>query len=287
MTRVAVDGVRYEVRVGGAGPGLLLLHGFTGRGAAWGPHIHAFRRFATTIQVDLLGHGRSDAPLDPARHAVERQAADIAEIVRRVGPTPVDVLSYSFGARIALALALAAPDVVRRLILESPSAGIADPVERRQRRLADETLADEIEYDGIAPFVARWENLPLFASHAGMPPERRRRLHDERLLNRPAGLANSLRGAGQGAMTPLYDRLAEIATPTLVVCGEVDPVRSRAEEVATGIPGAALAIVPGVGHTPHLESPARFRDIVLPFMTAPEAPAPTAGQRPLARSIAE
>jgi 2-succinyl-6-hydroxy-2,4-cyclohexadiene-1-carboxylate synthase len=271
---MSVDGVRYEVRLGGSGRGLLLLHGFTGRGASWGPHISAFRQLATTIQVDLLGHGRSDAPADPARQTVERQAADMAAILRRVDATPVDVLGYSFGARVALALAVASPEVVRRLILESPSAGIADPVERRKRRLADETLADEIEYDGIAPFVALWENLPLFASHVGMPPERRRRLHDERLLNLPAGLANSLRGAGQGAMTPLYDRLGEIATPTLVVCGEVDAVRSRAEEVATGIPGAALAIVPGVGHTPHLESPARFRDIVLPFITAPEAPAP-------------
>ena len=36
MSRIVVDGAGYEVRVGGDGPPLLLLHGFTGRGASWG-----------------------------------------------------------------------------------------------------------------------------------------------------------------------------------------------------------------------------------------------------------
>jgi 2-succinyl-6-hydroxy-2,4-cyclohexadiene-1-carboxylate synthase len=276
VSLVAVDGVRYEVRVGGSGPGLLLLHGFTGRGASWGPCLPQLRRRSTTIQVDLLGHGRSDAPGDAARHAVERQAADIAEIVRSVGAGPVAVLGYSFGARIALALALESPSAVRRLILESPSAGIADPDERRARRLADDALADDIEREGVPAFVARWETLPLFATHAALPDATRRRLHAERLRNSTAGLAGSFRGAGQGAMTPLHDRLGEIGAPTLVVCGELDPVRGRAEFVAAQIPGAALAVIPAAGHTPHLESPARFQAIVLPFIVAPDTPLTTA-----------
>ena len=109
MSRVEVDGVRYEVRAGGTGPGLLLLHGFTGRSAMWAPFLPMLRRHMTTIQVDLLGHGRSDSPTDPARHAVERQAADLAAILRRprTRTGPVAVLGYSFGARVALALALA------------------------------------------------------------------------------------------------------------------------------------------------------------------------------------
>jgi 2-succinyl-6-hydroxy-2,4-cyclohexadiene-1-carboxylate synthase len=268
VSRVLVDGVRYEVRVGGSGPALLLLHGFTGRGAAWGPHLPAFRRHATTIQIDLLGHGRSDSPTDPARHAVERQAADLAEICRGVADGPVAVLGYSFGARVALALALAEPSIVSRLALESPSAGIADVAEREARRAADEILAADIERDGIPAFVDRWEALPLFATHAGLPDATLRRLHDQRLRNNPAGLAASLRGAGQGVMAPFHSRLVEVRVPTLVVCGALDPARPRAEFVAAHIPGAGLVEIPGVGHTPHLESPARFRAAVLPFLTA-------------------
>jgi len=267
MSLMAVDGVRYEVRVGGSGPGLLLLHGFTGSGAAWGPMLPALRRHATTIQVDLLGHGLSDSPTDPARHAVERQAADLVEIAGRVAAGPVDVLGYSFGARIALALAVAAPSGVRRLVLESASAGIADADERAARRRSDEALAADIEHYGIATFVDRWEALPLFASQAALPAAVRARLHQARLGNNPAGLAASLRGAGQGAMTPLHDRLRAIQVPTLVVVGADDPARARAEYVAEHISGAVLAAIPCAGHTPHLESPARFRAAVLPFIT--------------------
>jgi 2-succinyl-6-hydroxy-2,4-cyclohexadiene-1-carboxylate synthase len=274
MSRVLVDGVRYEIRVGGDGPPLLLLHGFTGRGAAWGQLLPPLRRVSTTIQVDLLGHGRSDAPADPARHAVERQAADMSEIIRRVGGGRADVLGYSFGARVALALAIGEPAGVRRLVLESPSAGFADPDERESRRAADEILAETIEQNGIPAFVASWESLGLFASQEALSEAARRRLHAQRLRNTPQGLAASLRGAGQGAMTPLHGRLAEVTSATLVVCGAVDPVRTRAELVAAGIPGARLEVIEGVGHTPHLEAPARFRAIVLPFIAAPEASLP-------------
>lgn len=273
MSLLQVDGIRYEVRLGGSGQPLLLLHGFTGRGAAWAPHLPALRRVSTTIQVDLLGHGRSDAPADPARHAAARQAADLAEILRRVAGRPADVMGYSFGARVALALAIAQPSAVRRLVLESPSAGIADPSERAARRATDETLADAIEQDGISNFLAHWESLPLFATQAALPDATRRRLHAERLRNSARGLAGSLRGAGQGAMTPLHDRLREVVAPTLVVCGALDPVRGRAEFVAARIPGARLEVVDDAGHAPHLEFPARFRALVLPFITAPEASA--------------
>jgi 2-succinyl-6-hydroxy-2,4-cyclohexadiene-1-carboxylate synthase len=245
----------------------LLIHGFTGRGAAWSPLLPALRARMTTIQVDLLGHGRSDSP-DAARHAVERQAADLAVVCRRIAARPVAVLGYSFGARIALALALTEPTAVSRLVLESPSAGIADPGERGSRRAADDRLAAEIERDGIPAFVDRWEALPLFSTLAALPPAARARLHAARLRNNPSGLAASLRGAGQGAMTPLHEELCVIRVPTLVLCGALDPARSRAESVAAGISGARLVAIPGVGHTPHLESPAAFRAAVLPFLDA-------------------
>jgi pimeloyl-ACP methyl ester carboxylesterase len=70
-------------------------------------------------------------------------------------------------------------------------------------------------------------------------------------------------------MTPLHDRLIRVQAPTLVITGEFDPVRSRSESVARGIPGATHAVIDGVGHTPHLEAPASFLYVVLPFLHAP------------------
>jgi 2-succinyl-6-hydroxy-2,4-cyclohexadiene-1-carboxylate synthase len=266
VSPVIIDGLRWEVRVRGAGRPLLLLHGFTGRGTAWGAHATAFARAFRVVTVDLPGHGRTGTG-PPERMTVERTADDLATILERVNAAPADVLGYSLGARVALRLAVAHPALVRRLVLESPSAGLATAEERAARRAADEALAARIERDGIDTFVAEWERQPVFASHASLPPARAARLRAMRLANGPRGLAASLRGAGQGAMEPLHDRLASVGAPTLVIAGALDDRgRPRAEQIARGIPGARLEIIDNAGHTPHEERPAAFRHLALDFL---------------------
>jgi 2-succinyl-6-hydroxy-2,4-cyclohexadiene-1-carboxylate synthase len=271
MSRVTIDGLRWEVRTRGAGEPLLLLHGFTGRGSSWSDHAGTFARRFRVIVVDLPGHGRS-AFAEPARLSVERTADDLAAILRRLDAVPAHVLGYSLGARTALRLAIAHPAVVRRLVLESPSAGLPTALERAERRGADEALAARLEASGIEAFIDEWERQPVFATGAALPPARAVRLRRIRLANRPAGLAASLRGAGQGTMEPVFDRLPAVSTPTLVITGGLDDRgRPRAEQVAAGIPRARLAVVDGAGHAPHLEVPETFRRLVLDFLQ--EAPA--------------
>ena len=266
MSRV-VNGLRWEVRTRGSGVPLLLLHGFTGRGSGWGTHAAAFASAFRVIVVDLPGHGRTETPTDPTRASVERTADDLAAILRRDGLAPAHVLGYSLGARIALRLAVAHPASLRRLILESPSAGLATESERRSRRAEDEARAVWLERDGVEAFVDEWEREPVFASHAALPPVPAASLRAERLRNRPAGLAASLRDAGQGSMEPLHDRLGEVAVPTLVIAGALDPAgRARAEGIVDGIPGARLEVLAGVGHTPHLETPLTFRSLAISFL---------------------
>lgn len=266
MSGMIVDGLRWEVRARGSGRPLLLLHGFTGRGTAWGSHATILARAFRLITVDLPGHGRT-ARADPDRLTVERTADDLATILHRAGAVPADMLGYSLGARIALRLAVAHPSVVGRLVLESPSAGLPTAAERAARIEADEALAARIEREGIAAFVDEWERQPIFASHAALAPARAARLRAMRLANDPRGLAASLRGAGQGAMEPLFDRLAAIAAPTLVIAGALDERGStRAGDVARRIPGARLEILPGSGHTPHEEQSGTFRHLVLDFL---------------------
>jgi 2-succinyl-6-hydroxy-2,4-cyclohexadiene-1-carboxylate synthase len=241
-----------------ARPALLLIHGFTGSGAAWADCIPAFAPWFDVIAVDLPGHG---ANLNGA--SVEATAEGLAH---RYGGLHPHVLGYSLGARVALRLAVVHPASLRRLILESPSAGLSEPEARTDRRMADDQLADDIERDGIAAFVDRWERMPIFASQAQLPEEVRARQRAIRLASSPHGLAGSLRLAGQGVMTPLHNRLASIVAPTLVIVGSLDPARARAEQVAAGIPGARLTIVVGAGHTPHLERPEAFRRLALEFL---------------------
>ncbi len=197
---------------------------------------------------------------------VERTADALDPLLERLVARPADIVGYSMGARIALRLAVAHPAAVARLVLESPSAGIADPEERAARQAADEALADRIERDGVASFVTGWERSPVFTTHAALAPDVVARQRAIRLAGDPEGLAASLRAAGQGAMEPLHGQLGGITARTLVVGGMLDVVgRPRAEEVARGIPGARLVLLDGVGHTPHLESPDAFRRLVLDF----------------------
>ncbi len=272
MTRRVVRDSHLEVRSSGIGSPVLLLHGFTGRAADWTDLAVALRRAGhRTVVVDLLGHGRSDTPADPGQYAVDRQATDLATLLRDVvGPSPADVVGYSMGARIALCLALDHPGAVRRLVLESPSAGIADPTGRAARQAADGRLADLLERDGIEPFVRVWEAQPIFASQAALPPTVRARLRVSRLANQPEALAASLRGAGQGVAPSTHARLATLQMPTLLVAGALDSIgRQRAEAMAAGIAGARLEMVGGAGHAPHLERPAAFRRLVTSFLALP------------------
>ncbi len=274
MKRVAVNGTTYAVSDLGSGPPLLLLHGFTGRASSWGPHLPAFRRRFRTIAPDLLGHGRSDAPSDPGRYALERQAADLAALLDGLHAVPANVIGYSMGGRLGLRLALDHPRAVSRLVLEGASGGIPHPARRAARRRADEALATRIERRGMPAFVDEWEAQPLFASERSLAPAVRQRRRRERLVNRAAGLAASLRGAGQGAQEPLHDRLTGLSVPVLLVIGELDPAgRERAAEIASLAPLAETEVIPGAGHAPHLERPAAFRRRVLSFL-CPSSPEP-------------
>jgi 2-succinyl-6-hydroxy-2,4-cyclohexadiene-1-carboxylate synthase len=252
---------------GTATPALLLLHGFTGAAASWSDHLHALGAGRRVLAPDLPGHGATPATATPEAMTVEATTDALAALLADRHAVPADVMGYSMGARIALRLAVAHPDVVARLVLESPSAGIADPAARAARRASDEALADRIERDGITRFVTDWERTPVLASHAALAPDVVARQRAVRLASDAHGLAQSLRAAGQGAMESLHGRLAAVAAPTLVVAGALDPIGlARAEAVATGIPGARLAVIDDAGHTPHLETPDAFRRHVLAFL---------------------
>jgi 2-succinyl-6-hydroxy-2,4-cyclohexadiene-1-carboxylate synthase len=280
LVNLEIDGLHWVVRVAGSGPALLLLHGFTGSGRSWADLMaEATAAGRTVIAPDLPGHGGTAwapadwpeagdaATRDPSRATIERTADDLPPLLRAVGQERADVVGYSMGARVALRLAIAHSACVGRLILEAPSAGIADPGERSARRAADEALAGTLERDGIVAFVGSWERTPVLAGEAHIDAVARAAVREIRLAHDPAGLAASLRGAGKGAMEPLHDRLREISSPTLVIVGAHDPVRHRAEAVAAGIPGARLAVIDGAGHAPHLEAPAAFNRLVFDFVS--------------------
>jgi 2-succinyl-6-hydroxy-2,4-cyclohexadiene-1-carboxylate synthase len=271
---IAVRGVTYGVTLHGESrtrrQTLVLLHGFTGSATIWTdllPRLEAPGR--QLIALDLLGHGRSDAPRDPARYNIEHCQEDILAILKSLDISVGEavLLGYSMGGRIALYAAFSG--YLRALILESASPGLADPVARQQRWQSDNALAARIEREGIQSFIDEWEKLPLFASQSRLPSETRRALREQRLRNREDGLANSLRGVGTGVQSALHERLGELHLPVLLLAGELDSkFRAIACQMAESLPEARLRIIPAAGHTVHVEQPALFAEAVNEFCDA-------------------
>ena len=267
MSRMDVNGIRLNVEVAGSGPPVLALHGFTGDLSTWESLVEEAQREFTIVRVDLPGHGASDSPDDPERYRMEQVADDLVAVLDRLGIQRACWLGYSMGGRTALFTVTRFPERCAALVLESASPGIGDPQGRSERQEQDQRLARFIEERGIEAFVDHWERQPLFATHSRLPEETRRALREQRLSNDPHGLANSLRGAGAGAQPPVDEHLPRLIMPVLCIVGEEEAkFRPIGEEMCQHLPNSRLAVMKGVGHTPHLERPQQFNGVVLSFL---------------------
>jgi 2-succinyl-6-hydroxy-2,4-cyclohexadiene-1-carboxylate synthase len=227
------------------------------------PCFDAYR----TVRVDLIGHGKSDSPPDPARYTMAHAVEDVMALLHHLDIEETALVGYSLGGRVALHFALEAPQLLWALVLESVSPGIDDPMERDARFAGDAQLAASIERDGLEPFVERWQSQPLFASQSRLPVAALDEQRRQRLENSPLGLANSLRGMGAGAQDDLRPRLHEIEVPTLVLAGELDARYAALAPILAGaIAGAEQHVIPGAGHTTHLEQPDAYASLVTGFL---------------------
>ena len=271
--RLTVNRVTYHVEVQGRGPAVFFLHGFTGSSETWKPHLKALTGF-TTVRLDFLGHGRSDTPPDVRRYGMEACVDDVLALRRRLGVQRCAVVGYSMGGRVAMRVALRAPECLWALVLESASPGITKPADRRDRVLQDARLAERIQNEGVAAFADYWQALPLFASQSRLPEATRQALRTQRLQHTADGLANSLQGLGAGREHPVLQRLRELRLPVLLLAGTLDAKYCElANEMAAVLPCSRVRIVPDAGHAVHLEQPAAFDDAVGDFLRT-YAPSP-------------
>jgi 2-succinyl-6-hydroxy-2,4-cyclohexadiene-1-carboxylate synthase len=267
MTFVRANGIDFNVQDHGKGPPLVLLHGFTGSSATWSLIGNDLARHHRVIAIDLIGHGASSAPGDPSRYGFDQALDDLAEVTYQLGLSEAAWLGYSMGGRLALGLVLRHPDRVSALILASATPGILHEGERLQRGEADEELARRIEDFGVEAFVGEWERLPLWETQRALPAEVLQHERDLRLRNSAIGLANSLRGMGQGAQPSYWDRLGEIQAPVLLIAGSLDrKFVGIAGQMGIKIPDATLAVVPDAGHAVHLERPQQLAASVRDFL---------------------
>jgi pimeloyl-ACP methyl ester carboxylesterase len=214
----------------GDGPLVVLTHGGADTADTWDHQVPALATHARVVTWDLLGHGRSAAPDDPAAYTHERA---IEHLDALVGDERAVLVGHSFGGQLSIAYTLHHPGKVAGLGLLSTGPGFRDETKR-------------------AEWNARIEKVA-----AG---------HDAR---GDRGLGLAMRGFIAQHDTSIMDGVASITVPTLVLVGEKDRTfLAAADWFERALPHATKVVVADAGHAAHRHQPDAVNRALLDLLSA-------------------
>jgi len=235
---------------------IVALHGFTGGGGDFAPLREALPEYSW-VTPTLPGHSPNPAIAGVASDdcSVAASLRYLNSIIPEQSAEPIVLLGYSLGARLALRYALSHPTRISALVLIAASPGIGDAGERQARQKEDNALAQKILDDGVPAFLVEWQRRPIIATQAHLPAAWRSAMQQQRHHLRAEGLAASLRQFGQGAVLPIWDKLAELSLPVLLCAGmEDEKYVEFAQAMHARILQSKILLIPEAGHLAHLEN---------------------------------
>jgi pimeloyl-ACP methyl ester carboxylesterase len=192
------------------------------------------------VAVDLLGHGRSDRPLDPKEYSMTAFGEQVVLLLDHLGAEQAVVGGTSLGANVSLEVADLAPDRVRGLLLEMP--------------VLDNAVEAGLIAFGPLMFVARFVPLSVSAVRAaslavprGLVPFWAGVVLDT-LNQQPAPMAAVIHGLFFGRIAPPSRRRKRIEAPALVVGHPRDPIHPAADAamLADEMPNARFLAARGI-----------------------------------------
>jgi 3-oxoadipate enol-lactonase len=241
----------------GRGPAVLLVMGLGMTLGGWWRTVPVLARAFRVLTFDNRGIGRSDSPALP--YSVAQMADDAIAVLDAAGEQRAHVYGISLGGMVAQELALRHPDRVRALVL-----GATTPGGSRAVLAGVPALGFFSRAAVMAPEEALWAAVPYTYAEATRRRHAQRIAQDiaHRVRFPPAPSAYGHQVAA-AAMHSTFDRLGEIAAPTLVVHGEQDAVvpPQHARLLADAIHGAELRLWPGAGHLYVTDEPHADREI--------------------------
>ena len=269
---VEVDGVRVVYRAYGdhhEGVPLVLLHRFRATMDDWDPAlIEALAAERMVVAFDSIGVGESGGATPPT---LEEAADTAALVVRTLGIGRADFLGWSMGGMTAQILALRHPALVRRLVLAGtlPPGGSPEVVPSPPAWGQIAGKPDYEDEDLLRLFFTE-SAASRAAGQASLDRLSRPGLPGSRVKTTQATMQAQLQAIirfykNEGGW---YERLREIAAPTLVANGDRDGAFPVIDSVvlAREIPGAGLLIYPDAGHGFLFQDPARFAADVSAFL---------------------
>jgi 2-succinyl-6-hydroxy-2,4-cyclohexadiene-1-carboxylate synthase len=175
---------------------------------------------------------------------------------------------YSMGARVALALVASGRVRPVALVLESANAGLETDAERRARAQRDDDDRAALIGNPAGFLRAFWQR-PMFASLASQP-DRAAQLTERiaRAQRDPVGLAEAVRAMSLSRQPSLWDSLAELSVPLLLVSGALDDTYTTlASRMRARAPRAQHVVIERAGHHPSWEAPAAVADVVTRWLS--------------------
>ena len=257
------------------GTPLVFVHGFGNDAHIWDDAAPAVATYYRTLAVDLRGHGDSDR--DPeCRYDYEFHVADLEAVLEKLGVERLVLVGHSLGGRIATLFAGRHPDRIAGLVIvdSAPELDVRGTVRirvdlQKNSEGGGASFASEAEYrDALAhnyPAASR-ETLTRMAQH-GL-----RRRDDGRFEPKldPAWFkgrtdastdAEAMRAREERLTRDMWDALARVPCPTLVVRGAASDVLSPAvadRMVDEVLRHGRLAVIPRAGHSVMVDNPEAF-----------------------------
>jgi pimeloyl-ACP methyl ester carboxylesterase len=247
-------------REAGKGPPVLLIHGVGLNADAWEPQIATLSLRRRVVAIDLPGHGQSDLLPDGAD--LGDYVATVAVLIAGLGISPIPVVGHSFGALIALGLALDHQEKVAALVALN-AVYCRDPVARSAVELRAKQMTGR-NVDALGP-VARWypeDPNGMLARHTA----------DMLHAVDPKGYAAAYRVFATA--DHVYEgRLSSLACRALFMTGVSDPNSTpvMSARMAREAPYGRTVALPGARHMMHLTHPAETTNTIAAFINAAEA----------------
>lgn len=263
---IDVHGRKVWLLENGRGAPLLYLHGFADVHSvkeSWLPFHEQLAKGARVIAAAHPGCAQSDEDKDI--DTVEDVVFSYLELFDALGLAQFDLVGNCVGGWIAAELAVRHPEKIRKLVLIG-AAGLFV----QGALIGDVFMHAQPEYGSryatLRELLFSGDNHPLALE---LFPDGKGALEDEVRRYQMLRLSSRI-----GFKPPYFynhslkNRLHRITAPALVIWGEHDHMvpRQHGETYAERIPSAKLTIIPGAGHSAHVEKPEETANLIQEFL---------------------
>ena len=280
------DGRTLAYHLSGSGPTLVCHPGGPGFSSRYFADLAGLGEHFTLAMLNPRGSEGSDRPPDARGYTTEDYVADLDEFRTHLGLDRMLLLGHSHGGVVAQAYAARRPEHVDRVVLASTIARFQSEQEAAMQAAVEAKSGAPWFEDALAALQAEqageWgsdedlaeivlREFPFYFAAYGDRERAYLRVLDGEI---PCGAALRLFNEEIFATFDLRPELPRITSPALVITGEDDficgPVNAR--EIAEGIPGAVLELLPDCGHFVFVEQPELFAEAIRSFLAGAGAP---------------